>query len=196
MQHLSTLRPVNIATELATVPDETPESVTIYCPSCRGLKGISFESVALLPIHDANGRLLAELRHSIHSPRQIFAGILALDPFRRHVDILKTLESAGCSGIINFPSVTAIDGEMRISLEDLGYGITTEIDLLRTAVAHGFRALALVDSFAMAQEALVVGASGLVATRHANEGELSKLSELARETTLGLFRLPDGVGGA
>lgn len=194
MQLLPTLRPIKIVTDLATNPE--PESVTIYCPSCEGLGGGSFESAVLLPIHDANGRLVAELRNGIIRSSRIFAGVFAIDPFRRQVDILKTLEIAGCAGIVNFPSVTAIDGEMRASLEDISYGAKTEIDFLRTAVARGFRALALVDSFAMAQEALAVGVCGLVAARHATEEVLGELSELARETTLGLFRLPDAVGDA
>lgn len=194
MQLLATLRPIKISTDLPTSSNEQPGSATIYCPSCEGLGGRAFESKVLLPIHDTNGLLLAELRNRIACPSRIFAGVLALDPFRRHADILKALEIAGCRGIVNFPSVTAIDGEMRASLEDLGYGVKTELDLLRTAVAQGFSALALVDGFAMAQEALAIGISGLVAARRVDEGVIAELSEIARGTTLGLFRLPDAVG--
>ncbi len=140
--------------------------------------------------------LLAEVRNGIARRPRFFAGVLALDPFRRHVDILKALKIVGCPGIVNFPSVTAIDGEMRASLEDFGYGVKTEIELLRRAVAQGFSALAFVDGFAMAQETVAIGVSGLVAARHTNEGVLAELSELAQETTLGLFRLPDAVGKA
>ncbi|BAV52736.1 hypothetical protein MLTONO_p0266 (plasmid) [Mesorhizobium loti] len=195
MHSPSTLRPILIVTDLAAISDEQPQSVTLYCPSCEGLQGSAYDSLVLLPIHDTNGRLLAELRKGIPRRRQTFAGVLALDPFRRHVDILKALGTASCPGVVNFPSVTAIDGEMRVSLEDYGYGVTTEINLLRMAVAKGFGALAVVDSFGMAQEAVTIGVSGLIAVRHTSDAMLAELSELAHETTLGLFRLPDAVGG-
>ncbi|MDQ0562358.1 putative TIM-barrel enzyme [Rhizobium mesoamericanum] len=190
----STLRPVEIMTRLAAISDHEPDSVTIFCPSCDGLAGSAYDSLVLLPVHDANGRLLAEIKNGLPQDGHMFAGVLALDPFRRHVDILKALEAAGCRGVVNFPSVTAIDGEMRVSLEDFGYGVATEINLLRAAVAKGFSALATVDSFAMAQDAVAIGASGLIAARHANEAMLAELSGLAHETSLGLFRLADAVG--
>lgn len=193
---LSTLRPINIVADLAGSSNKQPGCVTIYCPSCKGLDCSSFASVVLLPIHDTNGLLLAELRSGTFRPRRIFAGVLAVDPFRRHADILKALEIAGCAGIVNFPSVTAIDGEVRTNLEGFGYGVKTELDLLRTAVAQGFSALALVDSFAMAQEALAFGVSGLIAARRVDAGLVAQLSEIARGTTLGLFRLPDAAGAA
>lgn len=196
MQFFPSLRPINVVTDLAAGSDELDDLVTVFCPCCEGLGCSCFESILLLPIHDANGRLLAELRNASTGPVRIFAGVLALDPFRRHVDILNSLEMAGCSGIVNFPSVTSIDGDMRASLEDLGYGVKTELDLLRTAIEHGFCALALVDNFVMAQEAIAIGVSGLIAARHTNEEILTGLSELAQGTTLGLFRLPDAAGQA
>lgn len=122
--------------------------------------------------------------------RAEFAGVLALDPFGRHADILKALQTAGRPGVINFPSITTIDGKCA-QVSRTGIGVDTEIALLRAAVAQGFGALALVDSFAMAQEALGVSVSGLVPARRADEGVLAELSELARETPLGLLRLPD-----
>ncbi|MCA1408548.1 phosphoenolpyruvate hydrolase family protein [Ensifer sp. IC3342] len=191
----STLPSIPIVTDLAAIAGEEPQSVRLYCPSCEGLDGSAYDSLVLLPIHDANERLLAELRNGVLSEAQVFAGVFALDPFRRHVDILKALGAGGCHRVVNFPSVTAIDGEMRVSLEDFGYGVTAEINLLRTAVAKGFSALAVVDSFGMAQEAVAIGVSGLIAARHANDAMLADLSELAHETSLGLFRLPDAVGG-
>ncbi|WP_245424425.1 phosphoenolpyruvate hydrolase family protein [Sinorhizobium sp. BJ1] len=191
----STLPSIPIVTDLAAIAGEEPQSVRLYCPSCEGLDGSAYDSLVLLPIHDANERLLAELRNGVRSEAQVFAGVFALDPFRRHVDILKALKAAGCHRVVNFPSVTAIDGEMRVSLEDFGYGVTAEINLLRTAVAKGFSALAVVDSLGMAQEAVAIGVSGLIAARHANDAMLADLLELAHETSLGLFRLPDAVGG-
>ncbi|WP_247323728.1 phosphoenolpyruvate hydrolase family protein [Bradyrhizobium sp. 141] len=160
------------------------------------MDGGVFESIALLPIHDSNGLLLAGLRNGITSQRQIFAGVLAHDPFRRHQDILKALKIAGCRGIVNFPSITAIDGEMRASLEEFGCGVKAEIELLHAAVDQGFSALALVDDFAIAKEAVAAGVDGLVTARRKDERVLGELSELAQETTLGLFRLPDAIGQA
>lgn len=194
MHAFSTLRPVEIMTRLAATSDHGRERVSIFCPACDRLRGNAFDSLVLLPIHDANGRLLSELRNRIARPNQLFAGVLALDPFRRHADILKVIETSGCSGIANFPSITAIDGEMRVSLEGFGCGATTEINLLRSAVAKGFSALAVVDSLGMAQEAVTIGVSGLIAARHANDSMFADLSKLAQETRLGLLRLPSAVG--
>ncbi|AAB91806.1 conserved hypothetical 20.6 kDa protein (plasmid) [Sinorhizobium fredii NGR234] len=195
MHSPSTLPSIPIVTDLAALPGDHLQSVTLCCPSCEGLGGSAYDSLVLLPIHDANERLLSELRKGVLSESQVFAGVFALDPFRRHVDILKALETAGCHRVVNFPSVTAIDGEMRASLEDFGYGVTAEMNLLRTAIAKGFSTLAVVDSFGMAQEAVAIGVSGLIAARHANDAMLAEFSELAHETSLGLFRLPDAVGG-
>ncbi|UVK48049.1 phosphoenolpyruvate hydrolase family protein (plasmid) [Mesorhizobium sp. AR07] len=196
MYSSSTLRSIQIVTDLGAISDDPPQSVRLYCPSCEGLDGNAYDSLVLLPIHDTNGRLLSALRNRMARPNQVFAGVLALDPFRRHVDIFRALETAGCPGVVNFPSVTAIDGEMRVSLENFGYGTTTEISLLRTAVAKGFSSLAVIDSFGMAQEAVTVGVSGLIAARHVNDAMLAELLELAHVTKLGLFRLPDAVDQA
>ncbi|MCZ4093667.1 phosphoenolpyruvate hydrolase family protein [Sinorhizobium psoraleae] len=192
----STLPSIPLVTDLTALTGDQPGSATLYCPSCEGLAGSAYDSLVLLPIHDANERLLSELRNGVLSEAPVFAGVFALDPFRRHVDILKALKAAGCHRVVNFPSVTAIDGEMRVSLEDFGYGVAAEISLLSTAVAKGFSALAVVDSFDMAQEAVAIGVSGLVAVRHANDAMLVELSKLAHENSLGLFRLPDAVDRA
>lgn len=196
MHSPSTLRSIQVVTDLGAISAEPPQSARLYCPSCEGLDGNAYDSLVLLPIHDTNERLMYELRNGMARPNQVYAGVFALDPFRLHIDILRALETAGCPGVVNFPSVTAIDGEMRVSLEDFGYGTTTEISLLRTAVAKGFSALAMVDSSGMAQEAVTVGVNGLIAARHVNDAILAELLELAHVTKLGLFRLPDAVGEA
>ncbi|OHV78892.1 phosphoenolpyruvate hydrolase family protein [Ensifer sp. LCM 4579] len=188
----SNLRPIPIITDLVA-SDAPPQSVALYCPACEGLEQSAFDSLVLLPIHDANGRLLSGLGSNVSWPSEMFAGVLALDPFRRHADIFQALDNAGCHGVVNFPSVTAIDGEMRVNLEDFGHGAKSELALLRAAVAEGFSALAVVDSFGMGQEAIAIGVHGLVAARHANEAMIAELAELARETKLGLFRLPDDI---
>ncbi|MBB5538848.1 phosphoenolpyruvate hydrolase family protein [Rhizobium giardinii] len=194
MRALPILPSIQIVTDLE-VAGAQAQRVSLYCPSCKGL-GASYDSVVLLPIHDANGRLLSELGPRRKYPEHLYAGVFALDPFRRHAEILRALECAGFTGVVNFPSVSMVDGEMRLSLDDLGYGAKTEISFLRAAVANGFSALALVDSSEIGREAVAAGVCGLIAVRHTTEAVLDELSKIARQTTLGLFRLPEAVGSA
>jgi predicted TIM-barrel enzyme len=53
-------------------------------------------------------------------------------------NFLGQIKEAGFSGVMNFPTVAALDGNYRKRLEDLGMGYEKEVDLIRTAHDMGF----------------------------------------------------------
>jgi predicted TIM-barrel enzyme len=61
--------------------------------------------IGILPIHDANGRLLDELSAAEFSRVPDFAGVCLSDPFRRLDMILDGVRRAGNKGVVNLPTV-------------------------------------------------------------------------------------------
>jgi len=164
------------------------DELSIYCPCAEGLVGYQLEVLCLLPIHDANGRLLDSLQRRPAISRHIHAGIFAVDPFRRRTDILAAVRAAGFAGVANFPSVCRIDGAVRHDLETLGFGVANEVEFIREAVRDGFAAAAMIDSRQTASAMIAVGASVLIMTDPATE-ELPALLELAAEASVELLGL-------
>ena len=98
------------------------EARTIFCPSAEGLAGYPLDVLCALPIHDANGRLLDALGRRLVLPEHIYAGVFAVDPFRRRADILAAVRAAGIGRVANFPSVCRFDGAVRADFDALGFG--------------------------------------------------------------------------
>lgn len=96
-----------------TWPDaETPEPGrrTILCPALRGLPPEDALTLAILPIHDANGLLLDAIARSGAGPVPDYAGVCLSDPFRRMEDVLAAVLGAGIAGIVNMPTAAVIAG--------------------------------------------------------------------------------------
>lgn len=184
---------VRFVTDLPSNGPAEPQGLMLYCPCLAGLGGGPVETLALLPIHDANGLLLAGLETAAGRLSGLFAGVLALDPFRRRGDILAALGRAGCTGLVNFPSIAAIDGEMRTSLEAFGYGLEAELDLLREARAQGFRIAAVVDGAAAGAQAVQAGAEALIAAARGGEALRLALEDLARGTPTRVLAIPEAI---
>jgi predicted TIM-barrel enzyme len=155
-----TLPPARLVPDLARVEDG--EGIHLFCPCLAGLPVESATTTALLPIHDANGQLLEATGAAKAIPSHIFACVLATDPFRRLPETLRFLADAGVKGIANFPSVTAIDGTMRATLDELGIGFEQELRLVRLANELGFRTAGVVATEVEASAMLSVGAGLLL----------------------------------
>jgi predicted TIM-barrel enzyme len=89
----------------------------------------------LMPYGDANAMVMEMAREVIPvvSRTPVLAGVCGTDPFRLMKLFLKEVDSAGFSGVQNFPTVGLIDGSFRADLEATGMGFGLEVDMIRTA---------------------------------------------------------------
>jgi predicted TIM-barrel enzyme len=91
----------------------------------------------LLAYGDANA-IVMEMAHEvlpIVKQTPVLAGVCGTDPFRRMDLFLKQIDSAGFSGVQNFPTVGLIDGVFRANLEETGMGFGLEVDMIQMAHA-------------------------------------------------------------
>ncbi len=72
----------------------------------------------------------------------VVAGLLAADPTCAPADRLERLRAAGVAGIINYPSVSLLDGSLRQIYEANGCTVEAEISLLAMARSLGFATFA------------------------------------------------------
>ncbi|MFQ5734523.1 MAG: phosphoenolpyruvate hydrolase family protein [Planctomycetaceae bacterium] len=89
----------------------------------------------MMPYGDANAIVMEMAAEVIPVARQtpVLAGVCGTDPFRVMPLFLKRVQSAGFSGVQNFPTVGLIDGTFRVGLEETGMGYGLEVDMIRTA---------------------------------------------------------------
>ncbi len=108
--------------------------------------------------HDPSGLLLSmaqpananEAAEALHAAlplsareRPVALGICATDPFLLRDFALRKWRDAGVIGLVNLPTVAALDGLYRADLEASGMGYEREVDLMIAAKAHGFFTVAL-----------------------------------------------------
>jgi len=114
-----------------------------------------------LPIGDANGIVL-EMggREVLPVTRNVpvIAGVFASDPTREMWHLLKQISELGFSGVINFPSVAWLEGELRDGLESSGLGFQRELDMIR--IARGMDLYTLAYCFTP-EEATAMVAAGV-----------------------------------
>ena len=111
-----------------------------------------------LPIGDANA-IVKEMgeREVLPVTRDtpVIAGVFAADPTREMAHFLRELIDLSFSGVINFPSIAWVEGELRAGLEASGLGFQHEVDMIRIAGEAGLFTLAYVftpdEAIAMAK---------------------------------------------
>ena len=93
----------------------------------------------LMPYGDANQIVMDMAREVLpivrHTP--VLAGVCGTDPFRIMKLSLREIQTAGFSGVQNFPTVGLIDGNFRQGLEETGMGFDLEVEMIREAHALG-----------------------------------------------------------
>lgn len=93
----------------------------------------------LMPYGDANAIVMEMAREVLpvvnHTP--VVAGVCGTDPFRLMRVFLREVQSAGFSGVQNFPTVGLIDGTFRQNLEETGMGFGLEVDMIGIASEMG-----------------------------------------------------------
>ncbi|MCR9136570.1 MAG: phosphoenolpyruvate hydrolase family protein [Alphaproteobacteria bacterium] len=127
-------------------------------------------NAGLLPIGDAN-EIVVEMGQRdvlpIVDDTPVIAGVFGADPTRVMPRFLDTLPPMGFAGVINFPSHGYIDGEYRKSLEETGFGVDKEVDMIRMCSEKDIFTLAYcydvasVDAFTRAGTDIVVAHMGL-----------------------------------
>jgi predicted TIM-barrel enzyme len=91
----------------------------------------------MMPYGDANQIVMDMAREVLPVVRQtpVLAGVCGTDPFRIMKLFLRDIQTAGFSGVQNFPTVGLIDGSFRQGLEETGMGFELEVEMIREA--HG-----------------------------------------------------------
>ena len=89
----------------------------------------------MMPYGDANGIVMDMAREVLPVVRDtpVLAGVCGTDPFRIMKLFLRDIQTAGFSGVQNFPTVGLIDGTFRQGLEETGMGFGLEVDMIRQA---------------------------------------------------------------
>jgi len=83
----------------------------------------------------------------------ILAGIVGHDPTCPIADRLQRWQNLGVAGVVNYPSVTYLDGTLRQIFEDQGATVASELDTLRMARAQNLLAVGYVGPDLAAAEA-------------------------------------------
>lgn len=99
-----------------------------------------------LPIGNANDMVLqltAQISPVVKEA-PLIGGIYAHDPTRDHMTSIRQVKDAGCSGIINVPTIGRIDGTYRRDLESVGISFQREVDLMARAIDNQLYTVAYV----------------------------------------------------
>ena len=113
-------------------------------------RNIGFGSLAaFMPYGNANDQTERLLRLHVLPHRKsipIVAGVFASDHNLSIKSRLEKLQKLGVEGITNWPAIGFIDGTFRVHLENEGFGISAEVEMLRTAKEMGFTTFGFVLS--------------------------------------------------
>lgn len=122
-----------------------PASVERACHMETDLLGV-FHTACLhvplmagyLPIGDANGTVLEAAGTVLSAAERlpVFAGVCCFDPIRLMGPFLQNLKAQGFSGLVNFPPVGYIDGELRTNMEGRNFGFAREVNTVELAVRN------------------------------------------------------------
>lgn len=108
--------------------------VGLYSTSFFRMEGI-YGMPSFAPVIDNNQVVLDLVRSVAPAIKEVpvIAGIMANDPTRDLGKLYDELKSIGCSCIMNFPLTGDHSGRFREALEEVGLGITREMEMLRIA---------------------------------------------------------------
>jgi predicted TIM-barrel enzyme len=135
----------------------------ILCPWLNRFPKDTGVWLGVLAAHDANEGLLDALPISKKRWPNVYAGVLAVDTLRPAGQLIRHLKSAGIVGVINFPSVSFIDGEAAKVFKGLSLGIEREIDFLQACSTEGLRIGGVTNSAEAAQRLVRMGVDFLIA---------------------------------
>ena len=145
----------------------------------------------LMPYGNANEIVLdLGANHVIPAIKQtpVLAGVCGTDPTRSMRKFLELLCEAGFSGVINYPTVSRFDGNIRRDLEFVGLGFAREVEMIAIARDVGLYATSYVrtveESAEMAKAGVdvIVPHVGLTSGRTTGLESAISLDEAAKAT--------------
>ncbi len=118
----------------------------------------------MMPYGDANAIVMDMAREVLPVVQKtpVLAGVCGTDPFRIMKLFLRDVQTAGFSGVQNFPTVGLMDGVFRQNLEETGMGYGLEVDMIRTASDMGLLTCPYVFNEDEAQAMAKAGADVLI----------------------------------
>jgi len=119
----------------------------------------------MMPYGNANDivvEMAAEVLPVVSST-PVLAGVCATDPFKNIPLFLEQLKLMGFAGVQNFPTVSLLDGDTRINLEETGYGFDKEVEMVATARELGLLTATYVRTTDEARQMTAAGADVVVA---------------------------------
>ncbi len=184
-------------------PAELPETAgeRLFCPAFGGHPADRAEYLALLPVQDSNGRLLAALAEMPLPglpdgvPEDVCVGVLAVDPFRPAGPLLESLRRAGVRAVANFPTTALFDGETGETLAGVGLGAEREASFLEQAAQAGFAVTGFAADAATGRRLRAAGAARLVLHPGAATGDPSRDAEAAANAAMAAAALRREGGG-
>ena len=113
----------------------------------------------MLPVGDSNQIVTRIGRNEIlgRVSVPVFFGLCVMDPRLEVETILENVRRWGFDGVVNFPTVTSIEGEFRAELDSLGLGFQREVAMISAARNIGLATLVYV---ATPEEASAMQAAG------------------------------------
>jgi predicted TIM-barrel enzyme len=145
----------------------------------------------LMPYGNAN-EIVLELgeNHVLPAVKKtpVIAGVCGTDPTRNMRSFLNHLGEVGFSGVINYPTISRFDGNIRRDFESVGLGFAREVEMVATAREVGLYATCYVRTpeeavqMARAGVDLIVPHVGLTSGGTIGSGETMSLDEAVKAT--------------
>ena len=153
---------VGLAQNLAQTESSDSAKMWILCPWLEQFPTESEIWLSVLAAHDANEGLLQALSVSRNTWPKVYAGVFAVDTLRPQARFIRRLKGAGFAGVINFPSISFIDGRCRRLFEELSLGIDREVDFLQACSSAGLRIAGVTKSAEIARRLIAMGVDFLI----------------------------------
>jgi predicted TIM-barrel enzyme len=154
---------VGLAQNLAQTEATNSATAWILCPWLEHFPDTTGVWLSVLAVHDSNEGLLQALAASTRAWPRVYAGVFAVDTLRTSSQLIHCLKSAGVGGVINFPSISFIDGEAGEVFSGLSLGVDREIDFLRKCSSAGLRVAGVTKSMEAAEQLSNMGVDFLIA---------------------------------
>jgi len=154
---------IGLAQNLAETEATNSATTWILCPWLEYFPDTNGVWLSVLAAHDSNEGLLQALAASTKTWANVYAGVFAVDTLRPSSQLIRCLKNAGVAGVINFPSISFIDGEAGEVFSGLSLGIDREIDFLRKCSSAGLRIAGVTKSMEAAEQLSNMGVDFLIA---------------------------------
>jgi predicted TIM-barrel enzyme len=133
--------------------------LAVYNTAVYRIQGLP-TALAFLPYDDANELTISTAPEVIANSKDtpVLLGFGAHDPRKPIQLLIEQAISLGAAGVTNEPFLGLYGYELRVQLENAGFGFVRELELVKYAVSRGMLALGWVFSAGEAEEMVKAGA--------------------------------------